>query len=334
MQRWSFMVQTGRWQGWHGTRGFGLNRRRKAIERRPVIGAGGAENAHGRRAERGRDMHQAGIVGNRDAGRRHRQNAVAQVGAGEVADPRAAGGHDLRRQRLFAGAADHPDVQAAVRPEAARPPDNRSSAWTSRPSPAPAPRLCPVPSPLACRQRLTSSRARRSCGTGHSGGSGAPSGSASAAFLSMKRGRAFSPQRHRLIRPNRASPTKPTRSGIPASAGAIADFQVRGRISAVRVIACPQLRRQAPLLGHRQPAARQVPDDAGADAGHIIDQRGAQGGGQEIDGPVRPALLQHAHHGVAADEIADPHIGNDQDRPGVVRVLLGVVICLNLYSYL
>ena len=90
-----------------------------------------------------------------------------------------------------------------------------------------------APRPLACRQRPMSSAETYNCGTGHSGGRGAPSGSASAAFLSMKRGRAFSPQRHLLSSPNRASPTNPTRSGIPASAGAIADFQVRGRMSAV-----------------------------------------------------------------------------------------------------
>jgi uncharacterized membrane protein len=49
----------------------------------------------------------------------------------------------------------------------------------------------------------------------------------------MKRGSAFSPQRIRLINPNRASPKKPTRSGMPASVGAIAAFQVRGRTRAV-----------------------------------------------------------------------------------------------------
>ena len=115
MQRWSFMVQTVRWQGWQGSFGLGLkNRRRKAVQRRPEIGTGGAENAHGRRADRGRDMHQAGIVRDGDAGRRHRQNAVAQIGAGEVADLAAAGGDDLLRQRLLAGAADHPDVEAAL----------------------------------------------------------------------------------------------------------------------------------------------------------------------------------------------------------------------------
>src|ERR1700684_347287 len=38
----------------HG--GFGLDGRRKAVDRRPVIGAGRAENAHGRRVQRGGDM--------------------------------------------------------------------------------------------------------------------------------------------------------------------------------------------------------------------------------------------------------------------------------------
>src|SRR2546421_2512278 len=56
---------------------FGLNRRRKPVQRRPVIRAGGAENTHGRRAQSGGNVHQAGIVGDRDIGRRHRQNAIA-----------------------------------------------------------------------------------------------------------------------------------------------------------------------------------------------------------------------------------------------------------------
>jgi hypothetical protein len=59
-------------------------------------------------------MHQAGVVGNRHAGRRHRQNAIAQIGAGEVADLATAHGDDVLRQRLFGGTADHPDVEAAL----------------------------------------------------------------------------------------------------------------------------------------------------------------------------------------------------------------------------
>jgi len=46
MQRWSFMVQTWRWQGWHGTTVFGLHRRGKAVQRRPEIGLVGPEDAY------------------------------------------------------------------------------------------------------------------------------------------------------------------------------------------------------------------------------------------------------------------------------------------------
>src|ERR1700737_1570949 len=38
--------------------GFGLHGCGEAVEGRPVIGAGGTENAHGRRADRSGDMHQ------------------------------------------------------------------------------------------------------------------------------------------------------------------------------------------------------------------------------------------------------------------------------------
>ena len=65
----------------------------------------------------------------------------------------------------------------------------------------------------------------------------------------------------------------------------------------------------------------QVPDDAGAHARHVIDQWGAERRRQQIDRPVRPALVQDADDGMAADEVADPHIGDDQDRTGAVRIL-------------
>ena len=144
----------------------------------------------------------------------------------------APGRDDLLRQRLFAGAADHPDVEAAFgqKPRGFRiigpalGGADRTRRQRHRGTGAEPVGLPPAADLLS---------GNPSCGTGHSGGSGAPSGNASAAFLSMKRGRAFSPQRIRLISPNRASPKKPTLSGIPASAGAIADFQVRGSTSAV-----------------------------------------------------------------------------------------------------
>ncbi len=59
----------------------------------------------------------------------------------------------------------------------------------------------------------------------------------------------------------------------------------------------------------------------GADARHVIDQRRAEGGHQQIDGAVRPALLEDTHNGMAADEVADPHIGHDQDRPRIGGIL-------------
>src|ERR1700732_5325282 len=64
---------------------LGLHGRCQAIQRRPVIGAGGAENAHGRRPQGGCDMHQAGLVRDRDIARPHRQDAIAQIGTRQVA---------------------------------------------------------------------------------------------------------------------------------------------------------------------------------------------------------------------------------------------------------
>ena len=202
MQRWSFMVQTGALAGLAGQLRFGLqHRRRETVQRRPVIGTGRAENAHGRRADRGRDMHQAGIVRDGDAGCRHRQNAVAQIGAGEVADLAAARGDDLLRQRLFAGTADHPDIEAALGQQPRGFADNRSSAWRRRPSPAPAP-------PRArCRARWPgasgpiSSRGTASCGTGHSGGSGAPCGQRQRGILVDETGQGLLAPAHPVDQP-------------------------------------------------------------------------------------------------------------------------------------
>ena len=64
----------------------------------------------------------------------------------------------------------------------------------------------------------------------------------------------------------------------------------------------------------------QWPPDPGPHTRHVIDQRRAEGRHQQVDRPVRPALLQHPDHAMAADEVANPHIGNDQDRAGVRRV--------------
>jgi hypothetical protein len=75
------------------------------------------------------------------------------------------------------------------------------------------------------------------------------------------------------------------------------------------------------LPGQCKPAARQVEDDARPDTGHIVHQRRAERGDQEVDRAIRPALFQDPHHGMAADEIPNPHIGNDQDGPGIRGIL-------------
>ncbi len=89
------------------------------------------------------------------------------------------------------------------------------------------------PNPCALRHASISARGTTICGAGHSLGSGAPAGKAGIAQRSMKRGSDFSPQRQSLSRPKRTSPTNPVRSGMPASAGAIAAFQVRGSTMAL-----------------------------------------------------------------------------------------------------
>ena len=63
-----------------------FNRRGDRIERSPVPWARRAEDSHRRCAERGGDVQQTGIVRYRDICRGERQNGIAQVGPGQVAD--------------------------------------------------------------------------------------------------------------------------------------------------------------------------------------------------------------------------------------------------------
>src|SRR5262249_28867926 len=76
------------------------------VERSPVPWAGRAEDSDGRCAECGRDVQQTGIVRYRDGCRRERENRVAQVGPGKVADIGAVG--DLGGKLPFTRSADHP----------------------------------------------------------------------------------------------------------------------------------------------------------------------------------------------------------------------------------
>ena len=84
-----------------GELGRGLDHRRDRIERRPVPRAGRPEDADRRRADRRRDMQQAGIVRDRGLRGGERQDGVAQVGAGQVADMLAGRPPRSRRRARF-----------------------------------------------------------------------------------------------------------------------------------------------------------------------------------------------------------------------------------------
>ena len=72
----------------------------------------GPENADRRRAERGGDVQEAGIVGDRHRRGRQRENGVAQIVAGEVAGLGVA--DDLGGKRLLIGTAQDPNGEAVV----------------------------------------------------------------------------------------------------------------------------------------------------------------------------------------------------------------------------
>ena len=203
----------------------GFDHARKRVERRPVPGARRPEDADRRRVRGGGDVQEPGIVGNREVGSRERQDGVAQVGAGEVADVGGLGRDDLGRERGFAGAAQNPHARSlgreparqfgeivrrpalrqvrprpaqrrrSARPPSARPVRCRHAATLAAPGPPVA-----APARLAAARRLSAARATPQ--------------------RSIMRGSARSPQRRSLMRPRRASPAKPVRSGIPASQGA------------------------------------------------------------------------------------------------------------------
>jgi hypothetical protein len=67
----------------------------------------------------------------------------------------------------------------------------------------------------------------------------------------------------------------------------------------------------------RQASPRQIEHHCLANARHVIGQRRTQGRAEDVDCEVRVLGVQHFHHRVAAHEIADPHIRNDQHRRGL-----------------
>ena len=68
------------------------------------------------------------------------------------------------------------------------------------------------------------------------------------------------------------------------------------------------------MLIEGETPAREVPDDPLAQARHVFDQRRIVARCQDIDRPARKALVQEADDGMAANEIADPLVGDQENR--------------------
>ena len=60
-------------------------------------------------------------------------------------------------------------------------------------------------------------------------------------------------------------------------------------------------------------------------SGHVVDQRCHHRAGQQVDRPVGKTVAQEPNDRVAANEVADPGIGDDQDRASRCRA--GVAGC-------
>src|SRR3977135_821519 len=78
------------------------------IKRRPMPWAGRTENPDYRRAERGRNVEEAGIVRNRGVGGGERQDGRAQIGPAEIAYISFGATHDLGGELPLARPSEHP----------------------------------------------------------------------------------------------------------------------------------------------------------------------------------------------------------------------------------
>ncbi len=190
-----------------------------------------------------------------------------------------------------------PRHRARDRPEAARLPDNRSSAWRRRPSPG------------------ASATARSSAQTVCLPPAvGFPGGDNKLRHRPFRRQRSPVRQRQRGIlvdeagqgllapapsvdQPEPGLADKADPFGDPGECRGNRRFPGAGQDQRGAIGPGAQLRRQSPLPGDCKPAARQVPDDPGADAGHVIDQRRAQraspagrqaGSASAASAPARP----------------------------------------------
>ena len=238
MQRWWTSRQVGLWQGRQGTSVSGLDHRGERIERRPVPRAGRAEDADGRRADGGGDMNEAGIVrhagagaasapgwrceGRARSGRARPGPAAATISAASGASAGLPSTQTAKPSAVSfrASSAKVSDRPALARPDRARRKGDHRPAVVRQTA-----RGAPFRGLLRRHVRVRASAIP-------------PAGLRPSAAPARRSGRScgavfFSPKRMSLSRPKRTSPAKPVRSGMPASNGASADFQVRGITSAV-----------------------------------------------------------------------------------------------------
>ena len=271
---------------------------------------------------RGGDVQQAGIVGDRDVGRRQRQDGVAQVGAGEIARRRAGGGRRSRRRARFSPGP--PSTQTAKpsadeAPGRARRNSPPASACAGRPRRARTRR----PARPSRRARAAARQAATS-GGGHLELAAAairPAAPRPSAAPGRRSGRSCaaarcSPQRRSLSRPKR---------DFADEAGALRDAgeqRRQRRLPGARHdqgVAVAFARAAAPASARCWAKARRLRgrshDDALAHARHVVEQRRDHSAwSARRPGGCGKRALQQLDHRVAAHEIADPHVGHEQDR--------------------
>jgi len=200
-------------------------------------------------------MHQAGSLEIATLAAAIARTPLRQIGCRSSRGPRGPPAATMvRRQRLFTEAANHPDIQSVFGQKARGPPHNRSSVWRHRPTPEPAlsPDRCPARW-LDASGRVSSAETS-SCGNRPFRRKRRAVRQRQRGVFVDKAGQAFSPQRHRLSSPNRASPTNPTRSEC-RRAPAQSPISRCGAGSARDIVPSPQLRPPAHAVADRKPLA-------------------------------------------------------------------------------
>ena len=76
----------------------------------------------------------------------------------------------------------------------------------------------------------------------------------------------------------------------------------------------PQPLSECAMVAQGETLARQVSDDTLAHAGHVVEQRCDHRGRQDIDRGTWKSLFQQLNDGMAANEVANPHVRDNENR--------------------